>query len=230
MGGMNDGESTALELQLRALAQAAHPLLRAGCRIIRPGDEAALTAAEAGTMRGAVPAVLRASGAARMVARTLLAASGSPGAELPRTAGGAPRWPAGFIGALAHDDDVAVAVVAPQGGIAGVGIDVEPALALPADLIDRVATPAERAWLRGDAVAARLVFCIKEAVYKACHPLDGRYLDFHDAEVAADLSQATTSSGRVLRVRASRGARLVALALALRAGTGQIPAPPTSPP
>ena len=217
---MDDGEVTDLTQQLHALAHAAHPALRAGCRVIQAGDEHALTAVEAGTMSGAVPAALRASGAARSAARAMLAAAGLPEAELPRTATGAPRWPAGFIGSLAHDDAFAVAVVAPRGVCAGVGIDVEPALPLPLDLIDRIATPAERLWLRGDAVAARLLFCIKEAVYKASHPLDGQFLDHHDVEVAADLASARTVTGRVLRVHACRGARLLALALTARDAAG----------
>lgn len=220
MRGMDNGQAEELAHQLRALAPAAHPALRAACKVIQVGDEHALTTAEAETMRGALPKVLRASGAARVAARALLRAHGLPDADLPRTASGAPHWPAGFIGSLAHDESVAVAVVAQRDACAGVGIDVEPPLPLPPDLIDRIATPAERIWLHGDAMAARLLFCIKEAVYKASHPLDGRFLDHHDVEVAADLSSARTVSGRTLRVHASRGVRLLAIALAARANGG----------
>lgn len=197
---------------LGLLAERAHPELRAGCRAIAPGDELGLTAAEAAPLARAVVPVRRASGAARIVARQLLAALGAGAAvELPRLASGAPAWPAGYAGSLAHDDDFAVAAVAPAERILAVGVDIEPALPLPEELLTLVATPAERARLGGDLLAARLLFCMKEAVYKATHPVDGIFLHHHDVEVCLDSSTATTSSGRRLRLWTATSPRLLAL-------------------
>jgi 4'-phosphopantetheinyl transferase EntD len=198
---------------LDSLARAAHPQLRAACRKIAIGDEFALTPAELRPMDRAVASVRRASGAARIVAKALLAELGAqPGVELPRSGSRAPRWPPGFVGSLAHDNEFAVAAVAPAASILGVGIDVEPPLPLPEDLLDMIATSRECDELKGDLVSARLLFCMKEAVYKATHPIDGVFLEHHDVEVCFASSVALTSSGRSLRIHTITQPRLVAVA------------------
>ena len=165
-------------------------------------------------MDRAIPSVRRASGAARIVARTLLANLGaSPPFELPRSASRAPLWPPGFVGSLAHDDEFAAAAVAPSEAIRGLGIDIEPALPLPEALLDTIATPREREQLNGDLIAARLLFCMKEAVYKATNPIDGLFLEHHDVEVCLCSSVALTSSGHSLRLYSIVRPRLIALAL-----------------
>ena len=95
--------------------------------------------------------------------------------------------------------------------LASVGIDVEPAQPLAPALLDLVATPSEQNFLRGDLLAARELFCIKEAVFKACHPLDGQFLDHHDVVVQFDRSLATTSTGRTLIVHTSLQPRILAV-------------------
>ena len=77
------------------------------------------------------------------------------------------------LGSLAHDDEFAVAAVTRAPSIRGVGIDVEPPLPLPGELLDVIATANEREQLKGDLISARLLFCMKEAVYKATYPIDG---------------------------------------------------------
>jgi 4'-phosphopantetheinyl transferase EntD len=197
-----NGDADPLDLwdRLEMLARAAHPELCAGCRKIAVGDELALTPAELHPMERAVVSVRRASGAARIVARTLLADLGaSPGVELPRSASRAPIWPSGFVGSLAHDPEYAAAAVARSAALRGVGIDIEPALPLSEELLDMIATPSERRQINGDLVLARLLFCIKEAVYKATHPIDGLFLEQHDVEISFELSVALTSSGYNVR-------------------------------
>ena len=93
-----------------------------------------------------------------------------------------------------------------------VGIDIEPPLPLPEDLLDVIATPGEREQLKGNLVSARLLFCMKEAVYKATHPIDGVFLEHHDVEVSLASSVALTSSGRCLRIYTMARPRLIALA------------------
>jgi 4'-phosphopantetheinyl transferase EntD len=203
-----------LSERLGALAGAAHPQLRAACRRIAVGDEFALTPAELRPMNRAIASVRRASGAARIVAKALLAELGAPPpVELPRSASRAPQWPPGFVGSLAHDGEYAAAAVAPAPSIRGVGIDIEPPLPLPEDLLDVIATPGEREQLKGNLVSARLLFCMKEAVYKATHPIDGVFLEHHDVEVSLASSVALTSSGRCLRIYTMARPRLIALAL-----------------
>jgi 4'-phosphopantetheinyl transferase EntD len=216
---VTDGKSSGnilapLSERLDALAGAAHPLLRAGCREITAGDELALTPAELSPMDRSIVSVRRASGAARIVAKTLLAKLGaSPEVELPRSASRAPVWPPGYVGSLAHDDEYAAAAVAPAHALRGVGIDIEPALPLPEDLLGTIATHNERKQINGDLVLARLLFCIKEAAYKATHPIDGVFLGHHDVEASLDSSIALTSSGHSLQFYTIARPRLIALAL-----------------
>ena len=197
--------------------------MRAAWCLILPGDEAALTPTERLVQGEAVLRVHRASGAARRLARDLLAGLAVTGLiELPRSTTGAPVWPAGFVGSLAHDDEMAVAVVAPRNLVAGVGIDVEPALPLPAELLPVTATASEQAQLNGDLLAARQLFVMEEAVFKASFPLDGVFLEPHDVEICLHTGMARTHHGRVLRVHTYRGRHLLARTMLLAGRSGGV--------
>jgi 4'-phosphopantetheinyl transferase EntD len=188
------------------------PGIKIGHRLISVGDEHALMPQEVPAFAASVVKVRRASGAARIVARELLARTGHAGCALPKAPSGAPIWPAGVIGSLAHDSRVAVAAVGRQRDVRALGIDVEPAESLPADLLKLVATPRERSTLGNDPYAGRLLFVAKEAVYKALHPLDHTFLDHQDVEVDFATGKAVVCNGRVVEVRFCMTAHLVALA------------------
>jgi 4'-phosphopantetheinyl transferase EntD len=195
----------------QALDAVSVPGLLIGHRVISLGDEGALRGAEAASISSV--ANVRASGAARMVARNLLARLGYPEAQVPKGVGGAPVWPAGVVGSLAHDDEIAVAAVGLRRDFASVGIDVELAGALPSDMLALVATQNERHRIEDDLVQAKLLFAIKEAVYKAVYPLDRVFLEFGDIEVDLAARTATTRSGRALSLRSCVSSHIVALAL-----------------
>src|ERR1051326_7940075 len=126
---------------LQAAAEAlAVPGIAIAHRLISPGDENALMPEERGAFARSVVSVRRASGAARIVARELLGRLGLPPAPLLRSPGEPPTWPAGVTGSLAQDKRVAVAAVALRRDMKSVGVDVEPAEDLPAELINMVAT------------------------------------------------------------------------------------------
>ena len=199
-----------LQREINALAS---PGLLIGHRLISPGDEDALLDEEAGSIASTVVGARRASGAARIVARELLAQLGHPRAPLPRSASGAPVWPAGIAGSLAHDDEVAVAAVGPRRDVGSVGIDVEPAVLLPPDMLELIATPQELHKIADDPLRGKLLFAAKEAVYKAVHPLDSVFLEFHDIEVDLAGRKATTRTGRVLALRTCMASHVVVLAL-----------------
>jgi 4'-phosphopantetheinyl transferase EntD len=196
----------------RELAGLAPPGLLLGHRVIMPGDEDALLAGEAVSIASAVVKVRRASGAARIVARELLAQLGYRDQPVPRSASGAPVWPAGMLGSLAHDDQVAVAAVGRQGDFAAVGIDVEPAEPLPADMLDLVATPREREKIGSDTLRGRLLFAAKETIYKAVYPLDRVFLEFRDIEIDFAGGSATTRTGRAIMLRYCVASHIVVLA------------------
>jgi 4'-phosphopantetheinyl transferase EntD len=202
-----DAFGAALQHAIDALAI---PGLLIGQRVIAPGDENALREGESASR---VSGARRASGAARIVARELLARFGYADATIPTGEGGAPIWPTGVVGSLTHDDDVAVAAVALRRNFASIGIDVEPARELPADLLELIASAGERHAMGGDLLQARLLFAAKEAAYKAVYPLDGTFLEFQDIEVDLPARTAVTRTGRTLSLGTCVSPRIVALAL-----------------
>ena len=189
------------------------PGVKLGHRLISPGDEDALLTEEAAAFAGSVVKVRRASGAARIVARQLLRQFGHPPCALPKGAAGAPVWPAGIIGSMAHDSRIAVAAVGMRADVGALGVDIEPAEPLPSELLDLVATPQEQLKLSDDAYRGRLLFVAKEAVYKAVYPLDRVFLEHHDVEIDLAERKAVVRSARVVELRFSTSAHhLVALA------------------
>jgi 4'-phosphopantetheinyl transferase EntD len=188
------------------------PGIRIGFREISLGDEYALLPQEVAAFAASVVRVRRASGAARMVARQLLAQVGMAGCALPKSSSGAPIWPAGIVGSLAHDSRLAVAAIAPRCDFAALGIDVEPAEALPFELVDLVVTPQERAEMGNDPYNGRLLFAAKEAVYKAVYPLDQTFLDHHDVQISLTHRQAIVRNGRSVELRFCVSDHLLVLA------------------
>jgi 4'-phosphopantetheinyl transferase EntD len=208
-------EAATISAKLSVLATSAHPHLLVGCRAVQVNDEFTLSPTEVASFKNAIAEVRRRSGSARMIARSMLRRFGCPSLELPRTSSGAPRWPQGFVGSLSHDSEYAVAAVAPRGLVHSVGIDIEPSLPLPRELLDLVTNPAERIRLNGDLLSARLLFSVKEAVFKATYPLDEQLLDFFDVEVDLDRLVAETSTGRRLRILAVKQPRILSLTVIL---------------
>ena len=198
-----------LELAIAALDV---PGIKIAHRLIAPGDEHALLPREAGAFPSSVVGVRRASGAARLVARQLLARLGIPDCELPKSPSGAPIWPAGVVGSLAHDARVAIAAVGRRRDVGALGIDIEPAELLPPEILEMVATPAERLNIGHDPYGGRLLFVAKEAAYKAVFPLDQTFLEHHDVEVSIPDRIATIRNGRVVGLRFCLATHLVAVA------------------
>ena len=171
-----------------------------GHRVITPGDEHALSPAERAGREKATLKVLRQSGAVRILARQLLEQLGLPDTELPRLPNGAPKWPDGVAGSLAHDRDVAVAAVMHSDGSSFVGIDVEPAEPLPPKIMEEISTPDEQRRYDADLLQSRVLFCAKEAVYKAFNSKTGQFLGFQDVEIDLDSGKAALKGGLSMSV------------------------------
>lgn len=195
-----------------AMAAIAPVGVRTGCRVIRDGDDAHLLPNEAHSIPARQPAMRRASGAARWIAHRLLAELGVDNVGILRAPSGAPVWPDGIIGSLAHDDDMAVAAVAPVGHISALGIDVEPAQPLPGDILALVTIPADRTDAADRHLAGRILFAAKEAVYKAVYPLDREVLGYEDIAVDLNAGHATTKTGRRASLAYCAAPRVVVLA------------------
>ena len=196
----------------RAIAAMAVLGIAVDHRLIADGDEAALLADEMAAFAGSVTKVRRASGAARIVARQLMSRFGHKPQAIRKSTGGMPLWPGDIVGSLAHDARVAVAAMAAQRDFLGIGIDVEPAEPIDPDLLSMIATPAELAAAPAEPIRGRLLFSIKEAVYKAVYPLDGRFLDHHDVEVSVAAGTARVRDGREVRFRHCAARHIVVLA------------------
>jgi len=196
----------------RAIDAMAVPGILVDHRLIADGDELALLPEEMGAFTGSVIKVRRASGAARIVARQLLSRFGHAPRAIPRSTAGMPVWPDGIVGSLAHDAEVAIAAMAARHEFLSVGVDVEPAEPLDPSLLDIVATAKERERAQDDPFHGRLLFSIKEAIYKAVYPLDGTFLDHHDVEVSLSSGTAAVRHGRVVRFRYCVATHILALA------------------
>lgn len=195
-----------------SLVAMAVPGLLVAHRLVAEGDEAALLPEELGAFANSVVKVRRASGAARIVARELLLRLGQVQRAIPKSSSGMPIWPSAVVGSLAHDSEVAVAALGMRHNFMSVGIDVEPAEPLDLELLDIVATAKERERVQNDPCRGRLLFCIKEAVYKAVYPLDGIFLDHHDVDVCLAAETAKVRNGRIVDFRYCIGTHIVALA------------------
>ena len=195
-----------------AIAAVSIPGILIGHRLITVGDEYALRPDEFLAFASSVMKVQRASGAARIVARQLLAQLAAPAWSIVKSPSGVPFWPSGIVGSLAHDADVAVAAIARQQEFSGLGIDIEPAVALDRALVGLIATDRERAAIKDDPLLARVLFAVKEAVYKAVYPLDGQFLNHHDVDADLVHSIARVRNGRVVMVRYCIATHILALA------------------
>jgi len=128
----------------------------------------------------------------RECARGALAVLGLAEAPILRGYRGAPQWPDGVVGSITHCPGYCAAAVARSEDLLTIGLDAEPNAPLPGGVLELVSLPAERARLRELTAAApatgwdRLLFCAKEAVYKAWFPLTGQWLGFADADITID--------------------------------------------
>ncbi|MCH9734862.1 MAG: 4'-phosphopantetheinyl transferase [Actinomycetia bacterium] len=103
---------------------------------------------------------------------------------------GEPRWPHGVVGSLTHCEGFRGAALGLHEEIRSVGIDAEPHDVLPRGVLDAISLGAERdeiQRLSADVHWDRVLFCAKEATYKAWFPLTRRWLGFEDAHIVFDV-------------------------------------------
>ena len=147
-------------------------------RPLFPGEEARVAIA--------VPSRRAEFAAGRASARAALRTLGVSETAILADERRAPLWPDGTVGSITHCAGFTAAAVASRRDIAMLGIDAEPRGDL--DDADLVLSDGERrraAALLG-ADADRLLFSVKESVYKAWYPATGRWLDFRDVAVAVE--------------------------------------------
>ena len=129
---------------------------------------------------------------ARRCAREALATLGYAPAPIRVGPKREPLWQPGVVGSITHTTGFRAAAAALKTVCASVGIDAEQNVPLPDGVEEYITVAEERemlaalAWAAPGIQWARLLFCAKEAVYKAWYPLTGRWLDFTDARLTID--------------------------------------------
>jgi 4'-phosphopantetheinyl transferase EntD len=155
---------------------------------------------------------------ARACARGALAQLGVAPAPILPGERGAPGWPPGIVGSITHCAGYRAAAVAAVGDAATIGVDAEPDEALPDGVLTVISLPGERARLQDLGQTApgtnwdRLLFCAKEATYKAWFPLARRWLGFEDADITIDPVNGTFQTSLLVPPPAVGGAPLAGFA------------------
>ena len=139
----------------------------------------------------------------RYCARQALGELGVPPVPILKGDKGEPCWPDGVVGSLTHCEGYRGAAVGRRAEVRSVGIDAEPHDVLPKGVLDAISLPAERGGLHGFPSGLhwdRILFCAKEATYKAWYPMTGRWLGFEDAHIVFDVDETPTAGGFVSRI------------------------------
>jgi len=197
-----------------------HSLLPDHCSVVQefgPGSDAPLLPAEAVAARGFSAARRKEFADVRRCARDALARLGVEPQPILLDSARAPRWPAGIVGSMTHCDGYRAAAVAWEWNTASLGIDAEPNALLPVDVVALVSSAVERRQLGQLAGAQpsicwdRMLFCAKEAVYKAWYPVQREWLEFSDVTIRFDPSRGSFDA----RLQSEHAARLRRKALVL---------------
>lgn len=146
----------------------------------------------------------------RHCARVALTRLGVEPAPILKGEKGEPRWPAGVVGSLTHTRGYRGAVVGRTPEVRSVGIDAEPHDVLPDGVLGAISLPVERheiAALQGDLHWDRILFCAKEATYKAWYPLTQRWLGFEDAHISFEVDSTGTAGRFISRILIDPAAR-----------------------
>jgi 4'-phosphopantetheinyl transferase EntD len=137
----------------------------------------------------------------RHCARIALGQLGFPPVPIVKGDKGEPCWPDGVVGSLTHCTGFRGAVVARSAIVRSVGVDAEPHDVLPNGVLDAISLETERreiaamAALPTDMHWDRILFCAKEATYKAWFPLTKRWLGFEDAHITFDVDGSGSAGG-----------------------------------
>lgn len=130
--------------------------------------------------------------AGRVCAHQALKFLGLPTRAVPSGAFGEPIWPEGVVGSITHCAGYRACAVALETDFSALGIDAEPDAPLPSGILGDIARPVEQEELAmlyarsAEICWDRLLFSVKESLYKAWFPLAQQWLGFHDVEVKLD--------------------------------------------
>lgn len=138
------------------------------------------------------PVRAREFGAGRAAARAAMELLGQVPRPILQGEDRAPIWPVGLKGSITHTQSECLAVVTDAPEIAALGLDLEPMTPLEPSLWPEICTMPEMHWLASLGPSqrghfAKLIFCAKEAVYKAQYQISRTMLDFQAVDLSVDL-------------------------------------------
>ena len=128
--------------------------------------------------------------AGRTCARQALRALGMPQVSILRGREREPVWPDGIVGSITHCDGYCAAALAYSRDFISLGIDAEPNEPLPGDVLQSIALKAEIDWLQRAPKSSlcwdKLLFSIKESIYKTWYPVARCWLGFEQVLVTIE--------------------------------------------
>ncbi|MCF6432117.1 4'-phosphopantetheinyl transferase superfamily protein [Leisingera sp. MMG026] len=131
--------------------------------------------------------------AGRSAAHQAMRQLGLTPAPVPVGRDRAPVWPKGLVGSITHTKSCAMAVLAHEGDVQGLGIDVEEDTPLKDELLPAICSEREQAWLKrqdNPGQMAKMIFSAKEAAYKCQYTLSRAFYGFDGMELEFDLAAA----------------------------------------
>ena len=155
-------------------------------------SEDVLLPEEQAVIAGAVPKRRLEFATVRSCARRALAQLGYPPSPILPGPGREPVWPPGIVGSLTHCEGYRAAAVARTHDFISLGIDAEMNDALPDDILTFISTENELemfSLLKNEnrrIAWDRIIFSIKESIFKAWYNTMHCWLDFKECEVNID--------------------------------------------
>lgn len=184
-------------MHLNALENATRTLFdqSVAVRAIAIGDPAAMgTVAEISALGQVVDKRKAEFVAGRHAARGALRGIGLPDTDILIGTHRQPLPPREAVLTISHDQRLAMAVAAPAEKWLGVGVDIADADDLAENLIATICGKSDLCNLQsGESIAerAKLVFCLKEALFKAIFPQVGDWMDFSQSALSLDHGSAS---------------------------------------
>jgi len=122
----------------------------------------------------------------RHCARLALEAGGYAPVAIGKGEKREPLWPEQVSGSITHTGPYAAAVVGSSSLFTGLGLDIETAKPLEEKLFKAICLPEEIALFNPDSAGqqAKLLFSIKESIYKCLWPTVQSFIDFTEMQVA----------------------------------------------
>lgn len=126
--------------------------------------------------------------AGRNCARAALAQQGFPEVPILSDDDGIPLWPKGAIACISHSKGYCAAIAGLRSDFRSLGLDLEKTNRLSPAAIERTVHPDEQAFVQSDQKKASLIFCAKEAFFKAQYPQWYTHGNFHDLVLDVDVA------------------------------------------